>query len=219
MYLNKIFKYLFVILLLFGIAYSPTYVFAEEVDETTSESTEEQTTDKVIVTIDVNGGVELDDNEFEINKGALLNEVINNVTVTNENTNKEFDGFYDSATDGNKYTGDETVNESITIFAHWKDKEVTNDPPATNLDENNNSQQEQVIVDNSSVRYSTHVQDIGWQNYVSDGAMAGTSGRSLRLEGIRIEIDNNTYTGNVLYRTHIQNIGWETSFKKNGEMR
>ena len=218
MYLNKIFKYLFVILLLLGITLSPVKAYAEEVDETTSESTEEQTTDKVIVTIDVNGGVELDDNEFEINKGALLNEVINNVTVTNENTNKEFDGFYDSATDGNKYTGDETVNESITIFAHWKDKEVTNDPPATNPDENNNSQQEQVIVDNSSVRYSTHVQDIGWQNYVSDGAMAGTSGRSLRLEGIRIEIDNNTYTGNVLYRTHIQNIGWETSFKKNGEM-
>ena len=68
------------------------------------------------------------------------------------------------------------------------------------------------------IAYTTHVQYIGWQDYVSDGAMAGTSGKSLRLEGIKIKLKNQEYDGNVLYRTHIQNLGWETSFKKNDEM-
>ena len=67
-----------------------------------------------------------------------------------------------------------------------------------------------------SVLYTTHVQNIGWQSYVKDGAMAGTSGRSLRLEAIKIKLDN--ANGNILYRTHIQNIGWENSFKTSDQV-
>lgn len=36
------------------------------------------------------------------------------------------------------------------------------------------------------VEYSTHVQNIGWQSVVTDDVLAGTSGRSLRLEAINI---------------------------------
>ena len=68
------------------------------------------------------------------------------------------------------------------------------------------------------ISYTTHVQYIGWQSYVSDGAMAGTSGKALRLEGIKIKLENSPYSGNIEYRTHIQNIGWETAFKKNDAM-
>ena len=68
------------------------------------------------------------------------------------------------------------------------------------------------------ILYTTHVQNIGWQDYTYDGNMAGTSGQALRLEGIKIKLDDPKYSGNVLYRTHIQNIGWESKFKKNDEM-
>ena len=68
------------------------------------------------------------------------------------------------------------------------------------------------------ISYTTHVQNIGWQKYVSDGAMAGTSGKAYRLEGIKIKLENQDYDGNIEYRTHIQNIGWEKEFKKNDEM-
>lgn len=60
------------------------------------------------------------------------------------------------------------------------------------------------------IYYQTHVQNVGWQNYVENGAMSGTSGQSLRLEGIRIYLDSNGYDLGVTYQTHIQNIGWET---------
>jgi len=48
--------------------------------------------------------------------------------------------------------------------------------------------------------YRTHVQNVGWQGWVSNGATAGISGKSLRLEGIEIKlvkkIINDTNTGN-----------------------
>lgn len=68
------------------------------------------------------------------------------------------------------------------------------------------------------ISYTTHVQDIGWQKYVSNGQMAGTSGKSLRLEAIRIKLENQEYSGNIEYRTHIQYMGWENGFKKNNEV-
>ena len=74
------------------------------------------------------------------------------------------------------------------------------------------------IGDDKLVAYTTHVENIGWQDYVTDGKMAGTSGKALRLEGIKIKLVNKQYDGDIEYRTHIENIGWENDFKKNDEM-
>ena len=68
------------------------------------------------------------------------------------------------------------------------------------------------------VIYQTHVEDLGWQDVVCDGEVSGTSGKSLRLEGITIQLNNPEYNGGIEYKTHIQNLGWETSWKSNGEM-
>jgi len=67
------------------------------------------------------------------------------------------------------------------------------------------------------ISYTTHVQNVGWQNYVHEGEMAGTSGRALRLEGIKIKVDNSKYSGDIEYRTHVQNVGWQ-DYVKNDEM-
>ena len=34
------------------------------------------------------------------------------------------------------------------------------------------------------IEYKTHVQNIGWMDWVSNGQLSGTEGRALRLEGI-----------------------------------
>lgn len=47
------------------------------------------------------------------------------------------------------------------------------------------------------VSYRTHVQRIGWQGYVSDGEMSGTSGRSFRLEGINIRLSDLPCAGGI----------------------
>ncbi len=58
-----------------------------------------------------------------------------------------------------------------------------------------------------TVSYRTHVQTYGWQDYVSNGEMAGTSGKAKRLESIQISISGVEGLG-VTYRTHCQTYGW-----------
>lgn len=68
-----------------------------------------------------------------------------------------------------------------------------------------------------SISYRTHVQGIGWQGYVKDGDMSGTSGQSRRLEAINISLSNLPYNGGITYRTHVQKYGWQ-EWKADGQM-
>lgn len=67
----------------------------------------------------------------------------------------------------------------------------------------------------ASVTYRAHVQQKGWMKWVSNGKTAGTNGKSLRVEGIRIKLKN--VDGGIRYKTHVQNIGWQ-GWKSNGKM-
>ncbi len=64
----------------------------------------------------------------------------------------------------------------------------------------------EAVVTRPVVNYQSHVQDIGWQDTVSDGAVSGTSGQSKRLEAMHISLQN--VSGGIEYRTHVQDIGW-----------
>ena len=59
------------------------------------------------------------------------------------------------------------------------------------------------------LKVQTHVQNIGWQSPVSDGMVAGTTGRSLRVEALRIKFDPAIVSGGIMIRTHVANIGWQ----------
>ena len=59
------------------------------------------------------------------------------------------------------------------------------------------------------VKYTTHVQNHGWQETVYDGNISGTIGLSRRLEAITILLDNKPYNGNIWYRVHVENEGWQ----------
>ena len=72
--------------------------------------------------------------------------------------------------------------------------------------------------DSTNIMYKTHVQSFGWQNWVLNGTMSGTSGKTKRLEGINIKLSNAAYAGGVQYRTHVQTYGWEKEWRKDGAM-
>ncbi|CAM4963886.1 unnamed protein product [Rotaria socialis] len=59
----------------------------------------------------------------------------------------------------------------------------------------------------SSITYRSHVQKIGWQNYVHTNDISGTTGRSLRLEALQINIGSNIGR-KVYYRCHLEQIDW-----------
>jgi len=60
-----------------------------------------------------------------------------------------------------------------------------------------------------SVSYQGHVQDIGWQNWVSDGQDAGTEGAGLRVEALKIKLVNAPVGASIKYQAHVQNVGWQ----------
>lgn len=60
-----------------------------------------------------------------------------------------------------------------------------------------------------AVHYKSHVSDLGWESdYVSDGAVSGTTGQARRIEAFRVSILNVSGLG-ITYRAHVQNIGWQ----------
>lgn len=62
---------------------------------------------------------------------------------------------------------------------------------------------------NVKATYQTHVQNQGWQDLKSDGDVSGSTGSALRLEAIKIDLDNQGYDLGISYETQIQNIGWQ----------
>ncbi len=69
----------------------------------------------------------------------------------------------------------------------------------------------------TSVNYSTHIENVGWQNTVSNGSTSGTEGKKLRMEAIKISLSAKEYAGGVQYSSHVQNVGWQ-AWKENGEL-
>lgn len=65
--------------------------------------------------------------------------------------------------------------------------------------------------------YRTHVQNVGWQSFVSNGTISGTEGQGLRLEGIEVKLENVSGDVGIEYATHVQNVGWQ-NYVKNGAM-
>lgn len=60
-----------------------------------------------------------------------------------------------------------------------------------------------------TLSFRGHVQNIGWQPWVTSGRVAGTTGRGLRLEALQLKLDAPAYPGSsVSAWAHVQNIGW-----------
>ncbi len=70
-----------------------------------------------------------------------------------------------------------------------------------------------------TVRYRAYVQREGWQEWISNGKTAGTSGAGLRMEAFRIELRNakGKRVSGISYQTHVQSIGWQ-DWKSDGSL-
>ncbi len=61
------------------------------------------------------------------------------------------------------------------------------------------------------VYYKTHAERIGWTSEVSDGALSGTVGQSLRLECLTVRITG--MGGGVEYTSHVEKQGWQEAWQ------
>ena len=97
-----------------------------------------------------------------------------------------------------KQDPDAHIDEGATLD---DDAEADGEDPESQID----AQSDAVPV----IEYQAHVQDIGWQKAVTDGATAGTSGKSKRIEAIKVAVKDSTCKGAVQVRAHVQDIGWQ----------
>lgn len=58
-----------------------------------------------------------------------------------------------------------------------------------------------------SIRYRANVYGNGWQKWVKNGSLAGTTGQSRMIRALRFKLGN--ANGGVQYRAHVQGIGWQ----------
>ena len=106
---------------------------------------------------------------------------------------------------------------ALDLSSNIQEENITQDSITQDIT-NNATDSNNLINDvESEIKYSTHIEGIGWQDYKSDGELSGTTGEGRRLEGIKIFLENDSYIGSVIYRTHVEGIGWQ-DYKSDDEL-
>ena len=112
---------------------------------------------------------------------------------------------------------DDSSSQASDSSSSNKDAETKADSKAANSAKRDAAQvSAEAVTAVPAVSYRVHVQNQGWTGYVTNGAEAGTTGLSRRLEGINISLPAGT-NGGITYQVHAQDYGW-MDWVKNGEM-
>lgn len=124
---------------------------------------------------------------------------------------KKDENVEESLDKGKKEVTEEPVEQSV-LETIEKPAEVTSNGitelPKTESTSETEEKPDEEPEKEPSISYTTHIQDIGWQNQVKDGEMAGTEGQAKRLEAIKITLKDLSGV-KIKYQTHIQDIGWQ----------
>ena len=118
-----------------------------------------------------------------------------------------------SPADGDEATSDaaDTSADDADVLAADSEAEEPADDQGSEvavLEDEEAEASELTMMAGASVTYRTHVQTYGWQSWVSDGSLAGTTGESKRVEALQIKLKNAPYSGSIKYSAHVQGIGW-----------
>lgn len=167
---------------------------------------------------------------YEIKALNIQNDTEENVE-TNQLKDEDLNEVEDNTTENeinNEIINDVNINEVTNKTEHNEINNTVEDNIVEEEQREETEKTEEIIQENSimlfsedseelGVTYRTHVQNIGWQDYVKDGETSGTSGKSYRLEGINIKLKGPYSNLKIKYQVHVENIGWQ-GWKTNGEM-
>ena len=166
-------------------------------------STEEKEENKESNTVNNSSENKTDEKENQIDS----NQITDSNNINNINTDES-----------NKTTN--SSNNNSTTNEILEDNDVEENQEIKDNDKNNTNKTNQKVEKsntNNLISYKAHIQGDGWQETRYDGKTSGTTGKSLRLEAITIELGENLKNLNIEYQAHIQNLGWQ-EWKQNGEV-
>ena len=102
------------------------------------------------------------------------------------------------------YTSNGKVTGTIGLFNHIEAVEIKlQDKNSTELKDGEDYYRESI----NKITYSSHVSNIGWMDYVNDGELSGTTGRSLQVESFKVKLETKI-PGNISYNTYVTRRGW-----------
>ena len=110
---------------------------------------------------------------------------------------------------------DGTLKNSESQDAQLASSEEAGEAAAADSAETN-----QLTVKNISV--SAHVQNIGWMNPVGSGKIAGTTGKGLNLEALKISLEvdgassQEQVANAISVEAHVSNVGWQAAVGNGG---
>lgn len=114
----------------------------------------------------------------------------------------------------------EPNNENIKTEQEYKEDEIKAEESLNTENETteeNVEEEKEIDTNEFVIEYNTHVQNIGWQGYVQQEEVAGTEGKSLGIEAIKIKGENIPENVELKYQVRIQNDGWQ-GWKNNDEI-
>ncbi|WP_180271137.1 hypothetical protein [Fredinandcohnia onubensis] len=165
-----------------------------------------------------------------IQGAEILNQIGINYFNKETNENIQFGGYYDanqkkyiiqSSISSDIHTGDWVVD---SVLQYKEDGSISPLYNSRLYGENHydfisgNLTIKPYVNNQPTITYSTHIQSYGWQNFVENGQMSGTSGEAKRLEAIKIQLkDISQNQGEVQYKTHVQTYGWQ-NWVSNGQI-
>ena len=159
---------------------------------------------------------EANENNFINNENKVLDEEVENIEVSDELSDEETEKETNEYLENYLLEGDTDSKISVEHNNELNNDELNNDE----YDSSKNNSSEEVgtySLENTAIQYQAHVQDIGWQDWVSNGTIAGTTGKVKAIEALNIKLDGIKEGVVLKYRSHIKNIGWQ-DWKNNGEL-
>ena len=72
------------------------------------------------------------------------------------------------------------------------------------------------FISEPALTLQAHVATLGWMNPVGNGSVAGTTGRSLAVEALKLNVSSGV-SGGIEYSAHVQDVGWQ-GWASNGDV-
>ena len=168
------------------------------------------------LTLGVSSGITAGAGDLTTYSGEDKETVVSDVDNAEENeVSEEIVGEEETETPGEEPDDAKEPGKPEENTGDAEEPEASGKEPG-DVEEPENSDEEKPE-EELKLTYQAHVQNIGWQDEKIAGEDAGTVGESLRMEAIRIWVEDNLYEGDVEYRVHVQDKGW-LEWVKNGEI-
>ena len=139
-----------------------------------------------------------------------VNGSTDSTNLNSEDSNAIDDG---SGPEGQESNASPVVNES-------QDTQQGSSEDRSEVVADDSAVSNQLTVKNVSV--SAHVQNIGWMDPVGSGNVAGTTGRGLNLEALKISLEVDGATSQeqianaISVEAHVSNVGWQAAVGNGG---